>query len=114
MASEKSFENRIKKYLKEQGCWFVKYWGGGQFTKAGIPDLIVCCGGRFLAIEVKGEKGKASELQLYNIRKINEEGGIGIIIHPNQFEDLKKLCEKLKKYNYHDARYLANKINERG
>lgn len=43
MAAEKNFEEKVKKYLKENGCWFLKYWGGGGFTKSGIPDLLVCC-----------------------------------------------------------------------
>lgn len=27
MAEEKNFENKIKKFLDEQNCWYVKYWG---------------------------------------------------------------------------------------
>ena len=41
MAAEKNFENKVKKYLKEQGAWFIKYWGGAAFTKAGIPDPLI-------------------------------------------------------------------------
>ena len=33
MASEKNFENRVKRFLKDEGCYFIKYWGGGEFTK---------------------------------------------------------------------------------
>jgi prophage antirepressor-like protein len=28
------------KFLRVQNIWYVKYWGGGQFTKAGIPDIL--------------------------------------------------------------------------
>ena len=35
MGPEKEFENQIKAFLKEQGCWYIKYWGGGGYTKAG-------------------------------------------------------------------------------
>ena len=41
MAAEKNFENRVKKYLDEYGCWWLKYWGGAAYTKSGIPDLLV-------------------------------------------------------------------------
>ena len=44
MAAEKNFENRVKKYLDEYGCWWIKYWGGAAYTKSGIPDLLVNCG----------------------------------------------------------------------
>jgi hypothetical protein len=41
VAAEKNFENRVKKYLDEYGCWWLKYWGGAAYTKSGIPDLLV-------------------------------------------------------------------------
>lgn len=99
MISEKTFENQIKKFLKEQGCYFVKYWGGGQFTKAGIPDILCCCAGKFLGIELKADNGKPSELQLYNIKKIEEAGGIGLILYPKDFEFFKELIKALKEGN---------------
>lgn len=95
MASEKNFENRVKKFLKEQGCYFVKYWGGGNFTRSGVPDLLVCCNGRFLGLEIKAENGKPSELQQYHIEQIKKAGGIGLIVYPNQFDELKQLIKDL-------------------
>lgn len=96
IAKEKNFENRIKKFLKEQGCYFIKYWGGGQFTKSGIPDLLICCNGYFVAVEVKAENGKPSELQLWNIEEIKKAGGIAMVLYPNQFEEFKKIIFSLK------------------
>ena len=72
--TEKQFENRAKDFLKEQGCWFVKYWAGAAYTKTGIPDLLVCCNGYFVGVEIKAERGKPSELQLWNIKRIQEAG----------------------------------------
>lgn len=86
MATEKNFENRVKQFLKEWGCYFIKYWGGGEFTKAGVPDILCCCNGFFIGIEIKAPKGKPSELQLYNLRKIDEAGGFGILLYPEDFE----------------------------
>lgn len=95
MAEEKTFENKIKKYLKEKGAWYIKYWGGGQFTKEGIPDLLVCYKGMFIAIEVKASKGKPSELQLYHLRKIKEAGGKAFLLYPQDFEGFKQYIESL-------------------
>ena len=58
----------------------MKVFGGGTFQRSGIPDIIGCYHGRFFALELKAEKGKPSELQLYNIKKINEAGGIALIV----------------------------------
>lgn len=95
MAGEKLFENRIKKFLKEEGCYFIKYHPG-YFGRSGIPDLLICCNGYFLGIEVKGEVGKPSELQLYNIREIKKAGGIAYVLYPKDFEKFKKLIRSLK------------------
>ena len=94
MAAEKTFENKIKKYLTEYGIWHVKYFANG-FTKSGIPDILACCNGHFLAIEVKGENGKPSELQLHHVKKIKQAGGHAVIVKPSQFEDLKELIQEL-------------------
>lgn len=95
MAQEKQFENKIKKYLTEHGVWHVKYFANG-FTKSGIPDILACCNGHFLAIEVKAENGRPSELQLHHIDKIKKSGGHAVIVKPSQFEEFKKLIEELK------------------
>ena len=96
MAQEKNFENRIKNFLKKEGCWFVKYWGGGQFTKKGVPDLLVCCNGRFIGIEVKAEKGRASPLQKYNLQMIDKSGGYGILLFPDQYELFRHFIQCIK------------------
>ena len=94
MAQEKNFENKIKKFLESKGCYFVKHFGCA-FTKAGVPDLLCCVNGRFLAIEVKAENGKVSDLQTYNIERIKEAGGVAVIVKPSDFESLKRLIEDL-------------------
>ena len=96
MAEEKRFEERIKKFLKDEGCWFVKYWGGSQFTKSGIPDLLVCCEGYFIGVEVKATQGKPSELQLYNLKKIEEAGGCSVLLYPDQWELFKNFIYCIK------------------
>lgn len=95
MASEKNFENRIKHFLKEEGCYFFKYWGGGKFTKAGIPDIITCCEGYFIGIEVKASNGKPSDLQIHNLKKIDESGGFGILLYPEDFDLFENFIRKL-------------------
>jgi Holliday junction resolvase len=96
MAAEKRFEDKVKKFLKDEGCWFLKYWGGAAYTKSGIPDLLVCCNGHFLGIELKAPNGRPSELQLWNIEKIKEAGGIAMVLYPKDFDSFKKLIYELK------------------
>lgn len=85
MAAEKNFENKVKKYLDQQGAWYIKYWAGSKFTKEGIPDILACVNGRFYGIEDKGPNGRPKVLQLINLRKIREAGGFGILLYPKDF-----------------------------
>lgn len=88
MAAEKNFENRVKKFLKDNGCWFCKYFANG-FTKSGVPDILACVGGKFVGIEVKAADGKPSELQLKNQEMIKAAGGLAYVLYPNGFEEFK-------------------------
>lgn len=95
MAQEKQYETKIKRLLTENGAWFVKYFGCG-FTQAGVPDILACLNGRFIAIEVKAEKGKPSALQIHHIKKIRESGGIALIAYPQDYPELAKLIQAVK------------------
>lgn len=112
MAAEKNFENRLKKFLEDEGCWFVKFFANA-YTKSGIPDLLVCCNGYFVAVEVKAPNGKPSELQKRNIRKINESNGIGVVLYPDQFDFFKHLIHCLNNGKEMDAWRTTAQINER-
>lgn len=95
MASEKNFENRVKKYLNEKGAYVIKYWGGGNFTRSGVPDLLVCYRGHFIGLEIKAENGKPSELQLHHLEQIKKAGGCAFILRPSDFADFKEWLENV-------------------
>lgn len=92
---EKAFENKVKEFLKSQNCWVLKTWSNGV-QRSGVPDLLVCCNGYFLGVELKAEKGKPSDLQLWNIQKIREAGGIAFVLYPSGFERFKDIIKQLK------------------
>lgn len=95
MGPEKRFENKIKKELRALGVWYVKYFGCDMST-AGVPDLLCCVNGHFVALEIKAEKGRLSEIQKYQIDKIKNAGGVAMAVYPDDFEALIELLKKLK------------------
>lgn len=99
MAQEKRFENKIKRYLERRGAWFVKFFANA-YTHKGIPDILACINGYFVGIEVKAPNGKASEIQIFNIRKINAAGGFAFVLYPSAFEQFKQFVEDLERDRY--------------
>lgn len=88
---EKAVENKIKKWLKDKGYWFFKVHGS-IFQPSGIPDILACIDGKFVAIEVKRTKGGViSPLQKAQIEKIKENGGIaGVASSMEEFLEILK------------------------
>ena len=73
--AERDIVAAILRLLKKTpGCFSWKTHGGAYGT-AGIPDIIACLHGRFLAFEVKTETGKLSKLQEVTIQRIREAKG---------------------------------------
>ena len=95
MAEEKQFETKIKKFLSDNDSFYVKFFANSM-TKKGIPDVLACVNGYFVAIEVKAQNGRPSELQLYQCRKIWDAGGFAFILYPSGFDRFKAFVEDLK------------------
>lgn len=110
---EKPFENKVKHHLKENGAWFIKYWGGAKYTKDGIPDILVCINGYFLAVETKSDTGRPTALQLYHTRMIRKAGGIAIILHPDDYKLFIALFDALKNGMKSVAEDYQFKIDDR-
>ena len=73
---EKDITAAIMRYLKTvPGCFCWKQHGG-QFGTAGLPDVICCIRGHFVAFEVKTPEGRLTKLQEVTIAKIQAAGGV--------------------------------------
>ncbi len=107
MAEEKTFENKVKGFLKSQGCWVLKTWSNGV-QRSGVPDLLVCCKGKFIGVELKATNGKPSALQLWNLRKIEESDGYGILLYPSDFDVFTEFITALTSEK--DANHVYDKL----
>ena len=89
--SEKAFQTKIIKALKERGAFVFKH--EGHFV-GGIPDLIGCYNGWFVAMEVKKSESEARKntgpiaRQKHTLRQINGCHGLGYIVYPENFDEV--------------------------
>ena len=90
--NETALIQNIRKYLATvPECFFWKEHGG-QYGTAGIPDIIVCHKGRFIAFEAKVGKNKPTKLQAATIEQIKVAGGRAAIVY--SVEDVKNVIEE--------------------
>ena len=80
--------------MKEQPCCFALKEHGGAYGTAGIPDIICCYNGKFVAFEVKTPRGKLSKLQEIILQKIQNANGIAYKV--TNLEDVKEILENLE------------------
>ena len=69
---EADIQRKIAKYIEGEGGFIFKTI---SCNKNGIPDLIACISGQFVAIEVKKDGNDPSVIQLFQMDKIIEAGG---------------------------------------
>lgn len=89
--NESELINKIKSYLNGISDCF--YWKehGGQYGTAGVPDIIVCYRGRFIAFEAKEGNNKPTVLQEITIRKILQAGGYALVVR--SVEEVKQVIQ---------------------
>lgn len=93
---EKQVENQIKKWLEQNKHWYFKVHGG-PFQKVGVPDIVACIKGKFVAIEVKRPNGGVvSKLQQVQMEQIKACGGVvGVARSLDEFIQILKDSELL-------------------
>jgi Holliday junction resolvase len=66
--------------LKAVGVYYFFPVANGM-GRAGIPDIICCARGKFLAIECKAGKGTTTALQKKELAAIEAAGGVALVIN---------------------------------
>ncbi len=92
---ESDLIRKIVEYLKTVPNLF--YWKehGGMYGTAGIPDLIICYKGRFIAFECKVGKNKPTVLQEMTIKQIIKAGGYAMVVRT--VEEVRKTISAFEK-----------------
>lgn len=90
---EKDIVNQIMRYLKTMPGCFAWKQHGGQFGTAGLPDIILCLNGRFVALEVKTPSGKLTKLQESTLTKIKDAKGEAYKV--TSLQEVKEILENL-------------------
>lgn len=93
--SEKKVKDRVVKILKDNGVYyfFPATYGMGR---SGVPDIICCVNGRFIAIECKAGGNKPTTLQQRELKLIADAGGSALVINEQNVEGVAAIVRILK------------------
>ncbi len=92
---EKRVKEKIVKVLKEEGVYYF-FPATHGFGRSGVPDIICCVNGYFLAIEVKAGTNKPTALQVREIETIRRSNGVAVVANDENWDMVRGLVHKLK------------------
>jgi Holliday junction resolvase len=95
MTPEAKVKANVRKVLEVSGAYFFMPPANG-FGRAGIPDIVACKKGKFLAIECKAGRGKTTALQEREIARIKAAGGKALVINEHNMADLHASLEEIE------------------
>jgi len=70
--------------------WVLKVVGSAT-QASGVPDILMCVNGHFVAVELKRPdgKGRVSDIQKAQIERIQRAGGVAVVV--DSFEKFKEV-----------------------
>ena len=95
MTPEGKTKAAVKKILDQYGVYHFSPAANG-YGRVGVPDIICCVCGYFLAIECKAGKGKTTALQDRELVAIIDAGGTALVINEDGMSVLRSAIETLK------------------
>ena len=90
MTPEAKVKKVVVKHLKSMGAYYF-YPVTGGYGGSGVPDIVGCYKGKFFGIECKAGKNKPTALQLKNIRDIQNNNGIAIVVNEKNISDVETM-----------------------
>jgi hypothetical protein len=90
---ERDIVNKIMGYLKTVPESFSWKQHGGQYGTAGLPDIVCCIKGRFVAFEVKQPTGKLTKLQEITLQRIRDAKGEAFKV--TSLQEVKEIIKNL-------------------
>lgn len=95
MTPEGKVKKKVLEMLTSNGAYYCMPVTGG-YGRSGVPDIIACLHGKFLAIECKAGDNKPTALQEKALADIQKAGGSAMVINEDNFESLEFVIKFIK------------------
>lgn len=92
---EKKVKDKVKAVLESEGVYYFMPATHG-YGRSGVPDIVACVNGLFLAIETKANGGKPTALQIREIETIRRNSGVAVVVDETNWDMVRDLIRKMK------------------
>jgi len=92
---EKKVKDKVVAVLKAAGVYYF-FPATHGFGRSGVPDIVCCVSGKFLAIECKANGNKPTALQIREIEAIRRSDGCAVVVDETNWDMIPDLIRKLK------------------
>lgn len=98
---EKRVKDKVVGILKSEDVYYF-FPATHGYGRSGVPDIVACANGHFLAIECKAGGNKPTALQVREIERIRRCGGVAVVANEENWEMVRNLVRTLKGVNHGD------------
>lgn len=92
---EKAVKDQVVSIFKTESVYYF-FPATHGFGRSGVPDIVACVNGWFLAVECKAGKNKPTALQVREIEAIRRCNGVAVVVNEENVEMVRELVRKLK------------------
>lgn len=92
---ETKVKRSVTDILKKYDAYYF-FPASNGFGRAGIPDIIACYRGQFIALECKAGKNTTTALQRRELAAIEDAGGIALVINETNIQQVDAVLHQLK------------------
>jgi len=91
---ESKVKAAVVKILKAHGAYYF-FPATHGYGRSGVPDIVCCINGKFVAIECKAGKNEPTELQKREITLIQTAKGIAAVVRESNIELVEQIIKEL-------------------
>lgn len=95
MRRERDVKEQVKRILKRLDAWYTMPYQAG-FSQPGVPDFLICLGGRFVGLETKFGDNKPTAHQRRQLVALRRAGAVSLVVNEKNIERLESVLLAVK------------------
>ncbi|MFN3705305.1 MAG: VRR-NUC domain-containing protein [Thermoflexales bacterium] len=95
MTPERKVKEQVARILREEQAYYL-FPATHGYGRSGVPDIIACVCGQFVAIECKAGKNKPTALQVREIESIRRHGGRAMVVNEHNIDMVRHVIRSIK------------------